>query len=387
MAAHQRLVVGCERLGENRDVAAVAAVAEGDRRIPGKPTALCARYRGAEVGRAEPLVGHSKQPVQRRERVVERRRRHLGVVGDLRRLRVGAHVLADVTAVDPVAHLRSQLAGNPATLFDRQERDAGRRVNRVGVDDRAGRALVQADAAAAAIPVERGVGQQRDVEHQLAEQHPRAVTGNDDARMLPIPAESGAGGDGALHHPRGVDEEAGLDFVAEGLLEIGVECLHPFLDNAVVVATPRIARNAAATHAVVRLFQLPGPVRQPDGEDRFRGRVEVADVLGDVNALVGEPVHAGEVTGVDAVVHHGGRFRERIDAGYGADAEAVVGGGFLHPGGGAPEVSVVGNRHRSDRDDRVGLHGESIGGAGRHQGHLGSPGSCALGILLVLVHA
>ncbi len=108
---------------------------------------------------------------------------------------------------------------------------------------------------------------------------------------------------------------------------------HAALDDPVIVASPGVAGNSPARDAVVRLFGRSGPVGNADGEDRFGGRVKVADVGGDVGAFGGEPVHSIEMTGIDASVDDRFDRRKRVDAGDGADGQADLGGDLLDPGG------------------------------------------------------
>ena len=121
----------------------------------------------------------------------------------------GADLLADVAAEDPVAEVRSQLARDRAALLDRLKRDARWRVDRVRGDDRARRAAIETDAAASAVLGQWLVGLEVEIEQQLAEHDPGAVPGHDDAGVLAVPAEPGAGGDRAIDDPGMVGQEPG----------------------------------------------------------------------------------------------------------------------------------------------------------------------------------
>jgi hypothetical protein len=80
-------------------------------------------------------------------------------------------------------------------------------VNRVGGDDRAGWALVEADVAAAAVLVQWLIWFQVQIEQQLAEHDPRAMTGHDDAGVLAVPSEPGASGNRAIDDARVIGQE------------------------------------------------------------------------------------------------------------------------------------------------------------------------------------
>jgi hypothetical protein len=70
---------------------------------------------------------------------------------------------------------------------------------------------------------ERRVGLQLQVEHQLAEQDPGAMPRHDQAGVLAVPAEAGAGGHCALDDAGGVDQPARLDRVPDLGHDGGVE--------------------------------------------------------------------------------------------------------------------------------------------------------------------
>src|SRR5581483_9158656 len=99
--------------------------------------------------------------------------------------------LTDVAAEHPIAEQRPQVARDRASLLDRLERQAARRVDRVGGDDSPRRTAIEADAATATIAVERGVRLEIEIEQQFAQQHPGAVSRHDQATMRAIPAEPG----------------------------------------------------------------------------------------------------------------------------------------------------------------------------------------------------
>src|SRR3712207_9060029 len=104
------------------------------------------------------------------------------------RARVGADLLADVAAEDPVAEVRSQLAWNRTALLDRLKRDARRRVDRVRGDDRSRRAAVETDATASAILLQWLVRLGVEIEQPLPQQYPGAMPRHDDAGVLAVSA-------------------------------------------------------------------------------------------------------------------------------------------------------------------------------------------------------
>ena len=116
-----------------------------------------------------------------------------------------ADVLADVTAEDPVAHERTQLARDGAAQLDREVGDAAPRVHAIRCDDGPrGTRIEAAVAAAAMLALERQVGLERAVHQQLAQQEPGADRLRDQAGVLADPAQAGALGPAALQDRAGV---------------------------------------------------------------------------------------------------------------------------------------------------------------------------------------
>src|SRR5918995_5324277 len=182
-------------LRKRRYVVLGSDVAERDRCIASQPGPPRPHDGGASVELAECLARHLQEAMQRGVGVV-----HVaGEEGRVRlvrgRARIGADLLADVTAEDPVAEVRSQLARDRAALLDGLKRDAQRRMDRVRGDDRARRAAIETDAAPSAVLGQWLIGLEVEIEQQLAEHDPGAVPGYDDAGVLAVPAESGAGRD------------------------------------------------------------------------------------------------------------------------------------------------------------------------------------------------
>src|SRR5215212_1659566 len=94
---------------------------------------------------------------------------------------VGADLLADVAAENPVAKVRSQLAWDRTSLLDRLKRDARRRMDCVRGDDCSRRAAIEADATASTVLVQGLIRFEVEIEQQFPEHDPGAVPGHDDA--------------------------------------------------------------------------------------------------------------------------------------------------------------------------------------------------------------
>ena len=197
-----------------------ADVAEGDGRVPRQAPPLGPRHGCTEVRISKLLLSASSAASAARGRHCRSR---LGASSAsscwARRPGVGADFLADIAAVHPVAHRRAKLVRNGIAQLDGEVGDAGRRMDRVGGDDAPGRAVVDADRAPAAVPVEWRVGLEVEIEQHFAEQHPRAMPGHDQARILAVPAEPGPGRDRPLHDPGRIDQVPRLDLVVRARIQ------------------------------------------------------------------------------------------------------------------------------------------------------------------------
>ena len=206
---------------------------------------------------------------------------------------VWADLLADIAAKDPVAELRPQLARDRAALLDGLEGEAARGVDGVGRDDGPGRAAIEADAAAAAVLVEGRIRLQIELQQQLAQHHPRAMPGHDDAGVLAIPAQPGAGRDGAIDDAaRGRSGNGRRPDSPTRYSIAGVQGAACGRQERVVIRAAGIAADAAAGHAVIWLARILPPVGDADGEDGERlGDQRLLDRT-TPRALGGEPGHA-----------------------------------------------------------------------------------------------
>src|ERR1700722_7839411 len=116
MRSHQWLGLMLHRTREHRHGLAIAAVAERDRDVAQKTTALGAFYRALSEAAAEAVV------VQRHQ--VGHKRHQFGGDSRIKRLVPGTYFLADIAAENPVAEFGPQLARNRAAIFDGEIRDA-----------------------------------------------------------------------------------------------------------------------------------------------------------------------------------------------------------------------------------------------------------------------
>ena len=90
-----------------------------------------------------------------------------------------------------------------------------------------------------------------------------------------------------------------------------------------VVNPTRVAADATARHAILRLAVVAAPVGDADGEDRqgiVHQRLRVARRRG---ALGREPIHSGQMAGVDAVAQNAEDLGERLSTRHRRNREAV----------------------------------------------------------------
>ena len=106
------------------------------------------------------------------------------------------------------------LVGDWAAQFDRQVRNAARRIQLVG-RQRGGGAGVDAAGAGSATVGRRGIGVEREGRQQFAEEEPGTEGLVDQAGVLADPAESGLPSVGSLQQRGGVDAGAPLVVGAE----------------------------------------------------------------------------------------------------------------------------------------------------------------------------
>src|SRR5206468_168636 len=165
-----------------------------------------------------------------------------------------ADLLAHVAAEDPVADERPQIARDRALELDREVGDAEPSVELVGRDDRAGRAgRDAAGARAAALTRERGVGIERPVHEDLAEQEPRAEPLRQHSGVLADPAEARALGPAALEDRSRVAVPQGARAGQSHPADEALERAEPVAHHAVVVLARGVARDPAETRVARRV--------------------------------------------------------------------------------------------------------------------------------------
>ena len=148
----------------------------------------------------------------------------------------GAHVLADVAAVDAVAERLAVLLRERVGRL-RPVREAAGGVEHAGLLQRVGRARVDAERAGAAAGVERRRRLELGSRDERAEHHPGAMPARDQHRVLPVEA----------------DARARSSLAVDVLV-----CIH---EHAVLAAEPAAELVQALTQHRVRV--PPGVARQP----------------------------------------------------------------------------------------------------------------------------
>src|SRR5690606_15981373 len=164
-----------------------------------------------------------------------------------------AHLLADVTAEDPVADQGPQLTGDGASLLDGQVRDAAacihdRCTGNVASEQRARGTCVYTGAACTAMVAgERLVVVELELDEQCAEEHVRPVPGLQQHRVAPLPAETRALFELALHHgPRAHVRACSLEAASGLRLDPVQERELPLLHDFVVITPARVPCNDSA---------------------------------------------------------------------------------------------------------------------------------------------
>src|SRR5262245_22497109 len=113
------------------------------------------------------------------------------VIRPRRRLVVGADILADVAAVHVVAKRGVKLLGDRTFQLNRQIRETACRIELAGLDERSGRACLEASRARTALVDAGRVGIERKCADDFREEQPRADLRVDQAGVLPYPPEAG----------------------------------------------------------------------------------------------------------------------------------------------------------------------------------------------------
>jgi hypothetical protein len=140
-------------------------------------------------------------------------------------------------------------------MLDRQVRDAAPGVEGVLVDECAGRAGIEAGAAAAAARFRRLLGRGRrelEIDEQLAEHHVAAEARRDQHRVLRDESDPAALGPLALEDRRRIDARSGRDRSAELRREPLAEQRELVADHEVIVLAAGVAGDPAAQQAIGR---------------------------------------------------------------------------------------------------------------------------------------
>ena len=203
------------------------------------------------------------------------------------------------------------------------------------LDERPGRAGLQAQRARAALVERRRVHRERQGADDLRQEQPRAELGVDEAAVLADPAEAGIlRVDALLDRPR-VDVRARLERLGAGGPQPVQELPRAPPDDRVVVLAPGVARDTGL--ARVRLLGRVRPVDVVVGGERDH-RARARQHLPHVGAARGGPLqipHLACVTAVEPLPQER-QLRERAGGGDAAQREPQVTGAGL---------DVVGRRH------------------------------------------
>ena len=185
-------------------MARVARVAERDERVPAEPAGVVARDEEAVVLLDQRAAVGLEPGPQVDVSGIGRR----SVVAALLDAAVPrADVLTDVAAVDLCSELLAVLHGNGVRRL-RPVREAARGVERSGLVERAGRAGVDAEAAVAAVGVERRRRGELEVGDERAQHHPGAMAAGDQQRVLAVEPHAAPRGGSAVDVLVRVDEDA-----------------------------------------------------------------------------------------------------------------------------------------------------------------------------------
>ena len=235
-------------------VAGTARVAERDERVAAQPAWVVARHE-EPVELLDELVAVALEPVDERDRGLRVARERLPGTTLLDTPVPGADVLADVAPVDAILERVHHVAGELAGRL-RPVREAPGRVEHAGLVERARRARLDAQRAAAAARVEGGRRLQLDVGHERAEHDPGSVRARDQHRVLADEPDARALRAGAVDVVVLVDEDA------VRAAELPTERVEALPQERVVVA-PGVPRQPALSRA-------PAPARARSSRARPR---------------------------------------------------------------------------------------------------------------------
>ena len=234
----------------------------------------------------------------------------------------------------------------------RPVRQALRRVERAGLVERAGRAGVDAQAARAAIGVERRCGIELDGGDERAEHYPRSMALRDEQRVLAVEA------DAASCRALSVDVLVRIDEHAIRAADLTAERVE-LLPELRVRVPPRVAREPPMAGRPVRLGRVVTERRRNDGARARQQQLRVARLLRPRHreAHVGEEPASAALADVPLGlrVRLGGRGADGVDPELRCQLPEALGGHpdslprvlavRIHEDGG-PEVLVLGGGAR-----------------------------------------
>ena len=141
--------------------------------------------------------------------------------------------------------------------------------------------------------------------------------------FLPYQPSPDAGRDRTIDDPGMIGQEPGRDGLSGHLLDGGVQRAHPFLEDLMIVDPPRVAADAPARHAILRLAVVAAPVGDANGEDRQGIVHQCLRIARGRGAFGREPIHPGQMTSVDSVAQDCEDLGERFSARYRRDRQAM----------------------------------------------------------------
>ena len=190
------------------------------------------------------------------------------------------------------------LAGDVAAQLDRQIRDAARRIENTGRDDRLRRTGFEAERAGAALIDRRRIHLERQAADDCAEKHPRSELRVDHARVLADPPDARVLRVDALLNRTGVDIRARLERLRPRFAHPRDERVEPRADDGVIVVAPGVARDprAVGIGALGRVRTI-GVVDRGRDDHRARRRHDVANV----GPTLGRAVQVRHLAGVPAI--------------------------------------------------------------------------------------
>ena len=243
----------------------------------------------------------------------------------------GADGEAVVAAIDAVAHRRAMLLGDRPAMLDGEVADAAPRIEPAWCREGAGRADVEAGAAAAAPILARRIGRQVERRVDLAEEEPGAVLPAHQVGVLALPAQPGLLRQRLLHHRRGVHEDLHQRLRPAGDHPAG-KGFEAGLHHVMIVAVLRIDADGAAVALLQhRQRVLRRRVAQAERDHAHRLRPERARMRPLLGACL-HPAHRAVQALGEKAIQPGARL---LRQGRGGEADGVE---AEAPGLGADQV-------------------------------------------------